>query len=80
MDLFFSSPWILPALRRPDYIGFASGGIGFAILELEEGAPEQEHAACATSRTFPGSICIHLEDQACGESPDFAVEWTFLHI
>jgi len=58
MDLLASRPWILPALRRPERIGFARGGIRIAFHEFEKRALEEEHAASAASGAFPPSVLV----------------------
>jgi hypothetical protein len=77
--LFLLRPRVLPALEWSNLVGFAGSGVWLAILEPQERAPDQEHAASAASIAFSFSGRVDGEYQACGESLQLAIEWALSH-
>ena len=53
-----SCPWILPTLKRSDWVDNASAGSDFIIGRLEEGTIDQELAASAAVEAMATSILI----------------------
>jgi len=75
MDLLMSCPWILPTLKRSDWVDNASAGSDFIIGRLEEGTIDQELAASAAVEAMATSTLVDRQDEARREPSDLPSEW-----